>query len=305
MSTLRQLQERRAELTGLRLLLGTAADEEFEKPLLLSKITAKENELQQLEREPTITAPETELLFGGRAVDGSLGIDAKFASAVLESFQDMVSNHYSGRLFPGMSREGRRPGEQESRLFLSALPRGSFGLKLTQPQPADFVVAQHVGEAMEELTTLVEAAASGDATFAQGVERFHPRVLVPLRRFLDTLANREATVTIRSGQRETQLSIPQVQAARTRVAATIPESDEVTLRGVFRGVLLESWKFDFVPDGALPISGALADSVTDEQAQSMVALCDRPSEAHVRRVRFRTHGNVSRPTYELLALRGL
>lgn len=304
MSTLRKFQEHRAELTGLRQLLVSATDDVFEKPLLQSKIAAREGELRELERDPVISPPDTELLFGGRAVSGSLGIDAKFASQILEAYQDMVSNHYGARLHPGMRGAGRRPGEQESRLFLTALPRGSFGLRLTQPQPEDFLIAQHVGEAMEELTSLVESAAAGDAAFAQGVERFHPRVLIPLGRFLDTLTNREASVTIRSGRRETSLRPEQVRAARTRVAATDTVAEEITLLGVFRGVLLESWKFDFVPDGQQAISGALADSVSDEEAQAMVPLCDHRSEAGLRSTRFRTHGNISRPAYELLRLSG-
>ena len=158
-----------------------------------------------MERDPVTLMPEAELLFGGRAVNGSLGIEAKFASAVSESYQGRVSNRHCGRLHPSIGGTGRRPGEQGSRLFLTARPRGSFGLRLSLPQAQDFIAAQQVSEAMEELTSLVESAAAGDAPFAQGVERFHPRVLVALKRFLETLVDRETTVTIRSGQRETSL----------------------------------------------------------------------------------------------------
>lgn len=302
MSTLRELDERRAELTGLRQLFETATDELFEKPLLRSKIATRETELAVMERDPVTLIPEAELLFGGRAVNGSLGLEAKFASAVLESYQDMVSNHHGGRLHPSMGGTGRRPGEQESRLFLTALPRGSFGLRLSQPQAQDFIAAQQVSEAMEELTSLVESAAAGDAAFAQGVERFHPRVLVPLKNFLDTLVNRETTVTIRSGQRETSLGPDQVKAARNRVAATKTENETITLAGVFRGVLPDSWKFDFVPDGQSLISGALAEAVTEAEAEAMVPHYGKRCRATLTTTRFRTLGRLSRPTYELLKL---
>ena len=302
MSTLRELDERRAELTGLRQLFETASDEVFEKPLLRSKIAARAAELSGLERDPITPIPEAELLFGGRAVNGSLGIDAKFASAVLESYQDMVSNHHGGRLHPSMGGTGRRPGEQESRLFLTALPRGSFGLRLSQPQPHDFIAAQQVSEAMEELTSLVESAAAGDAAFAQGVERFHPRVLVPLRSFLDTLVNRETTVTIRSGQRETALGSEQVKAARNRAFATKTENETVALLGVFRGVLPDSWKFDFIPAAQPLISGALAEAVTEAEAEAMVPHYGQRCRATLSMTRYRTLGRLSRPTYELLKL---
>ncbi|MES2697737.1 MAG: hypothetical protein V4773_30015 [Verrucomicrobiota bacterium] len=302
MSHLRELEERRAELGGLRSLLASAHDEIFEKPLLRTKIAAREQALIEIERNPSI-APEAELLLGGRGVVGSLGIDAKFAAQILESYQDMVSNHHGARLQPGMGDTGRRPGEQESKLFLTALPRGSFGLRLAQPQPHDFISAQQMSVVMDELTSLVDSAAGGDASFSQSVERFHPRVLVPLQRFLETLASRDASITLRSGSRQSTLVPEQVRAARTRVAATETVSGETTLQGIFRGVLLESWRFDFVPDGQLPISGALAESVAETEAQGMVRLCNQRCEAVLNVIQYRTHGALSRPTYELKRLR--
>ena len=68
----------------------------------------------------------------------------------------------------------------------------------------------------------------------------------------------------------------QVKAARNRVAATKTENETVTLAGVFRGVLSDSREFDFIPDGQPLISGALAEAVTESEAEAMVpqALAD-------------------------------
>jgi hypothetical protein len=49
--------------------------------------------------------------------------------------------------------------------------------------------------------------------------------------------------------------------------------------------------------------GAVSESVTDEEARAMVTLCDMPCDADLRSIRFRTHGNLSRPSYELIRLR--
>lgn len=59
MSTLRQLPKHRAELTGLRQLLGSATDEVFEKPLLQSKIAAREGEPRHPRSEITGYLSET------------------------------------------------------------------------------------------------------------------------------------------------------------------------------------------------------------------------------------------------------
>ncbi len=305
MSTLRELNEIRAEITGLKTQFDSATDAVFQKPLLHSKIVSRERALSELERAPIAACPEAELLFAGGAVNGSLGIDAKFAGLILESYQDMVSNHHGARLRPDMAAAGRRPGESQSRLSLVALPRGSFGLRLAQPHVRDFVAAQQISEVMEELTSLVESAAAGDAAFAQGVERFHPRVLVPLKKFLDTISNNDTSITIRSGLRETALSVERVHAAQLRVATTIEEVEPVSLNGIFRGVLLESWKFDFIPDGQAGITGALAEAVSDYEAQAMVNLVNQRCEARLNQIRFRTSGTLSRPSYELLSVRPL
>ncbi len=83
---------------------------------------------------------------------------------------------------------------------------------------------------------------------------------------------------------------------------TITETETVTLPGVFRGVLPDSWKFDFIPDGQPLVSGALADIVTEAEAEAMVPHYGKRCRATLSMTRYRTRGRLSRPTYELLKL---
>jgi len=257
-----------------------------------------------MEKQPP-ARPEAELLFAGGPAVGSVGLDAKFASKVLDAYQDMVANHYSASRHGAVGSRGPRTGEDEARLCLTALPRGSFGLLLAQPQADDFIAAAQLSDAMDQITSLVEAAASGDAAFTDTVEKFHPRVLTPLERFLNALETQEASVHLRSATRQCDLNGEQVKAAKSRVAETKPETQTIRLRGVCRGVLLESWRFDFNPDGQPPISGVLAESVTEDSAKAILTLVDEPAEAELKVTRMRTRSGFGRPAYELVSLQSL
>jgi hypothetical protein len=302
MSYLRELEQRQAEIAGLRDILADMPDDPLAKPLLASRLQGLQEELAGLEKQPP-ARPEAELLFAGGPVFGCLGLDAKFASKVLDAYQDMVANHYSASRHGAVGSRGPRTGEGEARLCLTALPRGSFGLLLAQPQAEDFIAAAQLSDAMDQITSLVEAAASGDAAFTDTVEKFHPRVLTPLERFLNALETQEASVHIRSATRQCELRTEQVRAAKSRVADTKPETETIRLQGVCRGALLESWRFDFVPEGQAPISGVLADSVSETDAKLMLAMVDSPAEAELRVTRMRTRSGFGRPAYELLSLR--
>ena len=302
MSYLRELDQRQAEIVGLKMLLHEMPDDPLAKPLLASRLRGLEKELAEMQKMPP-ARPEAELLFAGGPAIGSVGLDAKFASKILDSYQDMVANHYSALRHGSMGSRGPRMGENEARLCLTALPRGSFGLLLAQPQAQDFIAAAQLSDAMDQITSLVEAAASGDAAFTDTVEKFHPRVLTPLERFLSAIETQDASIQLRSATRQCDLRTEQVRAAKARVAETTPQTEMIQLNGVCRGVLLESWRFDFIPEGQAPISGVLAESVTAEQAKAMLSLVDQLAQAELRVTRMRTRTGFGRPAYELMALK--
>jgi hypothetical protein len=132
--------------------------------------------------------PETEPLFSGKPVFGSIGIDAKFASHVLHSYQDMLNTHYAAKRHGRVGQTGARARTERVQAVFDGLPRGSFGFVLAQPYSEDLFAASQINEGMEQLAFLVEAAAMGDDNFAETVAHFHPRVLKSLGRFLPGFA---------------------------------------------------------------------------------------------------------------------
>jgi hypothetical protein len=54
-----------------------------------------------------------------------------------------------------------------------------------------------------------------------------------------------------------------------RVAATISQTATIEVRGVFKGVLLESWKFDFLDEHGHKISGKVQEDLTADQVAAL------------------------------------
>ncbi len=301
MTPLRQKETLQAELVGLESLLASTPEDPLATPLLRSRIEGLRTELQKADaRTPLI--PETELFFGRGPVIGSQGIDAKFAGQVLDRYQDMVTNHFAAKFHGTLRRTGRRRGEASSRLFLTALPRGSFGLQLCQPLVEDFVTANQVAQTMEDITGLVEAAAKDDPSFDEALSAFHGRVLIPLKRFLETLKTAEADCRIASGLRQAKLKQEDVTNAYERVASAETQEENITLEGTFYGALVRTGRFDFEPRGQSLITGWLAEEVSEEQAIEMDRLTGKPCRAVLRVTTISTKTGKRRPAYELAQL---
>lgn len=301
MTPLRQKEMLMTDLVGLRELAESLPDDPIAGLLAKSRIASLERQMQELSGQPT-AIPEAELFFGPGPAIGSVGLDAKFASRILNSFQDIVSNQFAATFHGALRRAGRRRGESSSRLYLTALPRGSFGLQLSQPHVEDFVAAQEVAKVMEEVTDLVAASAVDDLVFTTALQRFHPRVLTPLRIFLDTMATAASDCRMISGNTQATLSKDEVSAASARVTSAETHNEECEWNGVFDGLLLQSGKFEFEPEGQRPIAGWLAESVTDEQAENWGALTGKSAKARLRITTITTPNGQNRLAYELISL---
>ena len=304
MTPLRQKEILTTDLIGLRELVDAMPDDPLAGPLAQSRIASMEEEIRRLAEVPSCT-PEAEMFFGPGPAIGSAGLDAKFASRILNSYQDIISNQFAATFHGALRRAGRRRGENDSRLYLTALPRGSFGLQLSQPHVEDFVAAQEVAKVMENVTNLVAAASQDDDAFATALEQFHPRVLTPLRTLLETIATAGSDCRMISGHREAALSKEKVAEAARRATDARTQFDELELEGVFDGLLLQSGKFEFEPVGQDIVCGWLAEDVTDDQAQNWGALTGKTAKAKLRITTVTTPNRQRRLAYELLSLEPL
>ena len=265
MTPLRKREEMQAELSSLRSLLKHTPTDPLATPMLQGRITNIEHRIKDLENKPPLT-PTTELFFRDGPTFHSEGLEATFASGVLESYQNMVSDHYAARNYGKLRRFGRRRREAETQLYLTALPRGSFGLQLSQRHIEDFVAATNLSDAMLQISQLIEATAESDATFQRALADYDTRVFRPLKRFVETLHSGGGDCRIVTGFHETKLDHEQIRDAYDRVAAADLQEDNSILPGVFGGLLTNSWQFDFQPEGGEWLRGTLAEEISDAAA---------------------------------------
>lgn len=212
----------------------------------------------------------TVLFFSGAPVQGSMGIDVTFAGRILEPFQSMVMADYADRWHGVVGSRGRRSGEADSRLLLTALPRGSFGLELSRADNDELFEENQLADTLAHITKLVGSSARSDEDFATVLDETAPRVIQNLRTFLDVVSKGKAGLRLESGDFRCSMNPVEANEAFSRVASTITKDDQIKVPGVFKGVLLESWKFDFMTDAGHRIGGKLDENITDEQASALV-----------------------------------
>lgn len=302
MTPLRQRESLEAELASLEQLLRTTQDDPLATPLLRSRVEELQGKLKALSEHPPLK-PETELFFADGPAMGSEGLEVTFTSEVLNSYQNMVTNHYAAKHYGSLRRTGRRRGEDETRLFLTALPRGSFGLQLCQPHVTDFIAANDVSSAMQDISRLIEATATSDEAFEAALADFDARVLKPLKRFITTVHSGGGTCRVITGQRETILTRVQITDAYARITAAVADDEPVTMSGVFGGAQLFSGSFEFQPDTGDLIRGSLDPELSEEVAAAMNRdFTKKRAIAKMNMTTVSTRAGKKKPTYELRAL---
>lgn len=263
MSTRSQREHLKVQLLETKRLKELAGDH----PLMSVAFAEREQELQEKVNALPIGAKEarTVLFFSGAPVQGSMGIDAGFAGRVLDPFQNMVKADYADRWHGVLGSRGRRFGETESRLLLTGLPRGSFGLELTRAESDQLFEEGQLADTLTHIIRLVEAAAKSDEDFAAQLDDTAPRVVQNLRIFLEVVAKGKAGLRLESGDFRCEMNQLQAMEAFNRVADTISNEEDVEVAGVLKGVLLESWRYDFVTLDGHTMGGKIDQSLSDEQ----------------------------------------
>lgn len=217
-------------------------------------------------KEPTVS-----LLFSGKPVHGSIGIDASFIGKALIPFQKMVHADLVQRGYGKVGNRGQLKSSEDAKLFLTALPRGSFGVELSKVYEGQLFNEDLVSDSLSQVSKLIEASAKSDEDFATSLQDVSLRTVQGLKDFLKAVSHDEAGVTVESGGIRASLRPEEVAQAYTRVAETTSDEDEVKIKGTLRGILLESWRFDFQDENHNTITGTLNPDLTEDQVTQFFA----------------------------------
>jgi hypothetical protein len=142
---------------------------------------------------------------------------------------------------------------------------GSFGIELSQLGEELFEDDQ-IADTLSHVAKLVELSARSDEDFAAQMDEVAPRTVQLLKDFLKVVADEQAGVVIESGGIRCSLEPPEAKVAFDLVAGTETTEDKVDIAGFFKGILLESWRYDFLDDQNETITGRIDESVSEERA---------------------------------------
>lgn len=258
-----------AQLAETKRLMDSVADHRWMAAGYASRILALEDEISTIPEG--IPEPKAMLLFSGDPVHGSAGIDASFAGSVMAPFQAMVDADYASNTPDADQKDAPSIQTENSRLMLSALPRGSFGMELVAVDDGQQKLFSETGlaETLSRVTHLIDAAAQGPEAFGKKIGETHPSVLKGLRSFLKAIKRGHAGVKVESGDARCVMNPDKVAEAYDRVAAVVKDKADVRIRGVFRGAIMNSRRFDFSPASGAKFSGNLSKKIGDTRVGSL------------------------------------
>jgi hypothetical protein len=235
-------------------------------PFMSIGIRSKLNELQaELKRLPSVQyEPKINLLFSGGAVFGSVGIKSSFVGKAVMPFQEMIKTQVALLKFGGVARRGQAKNAPSSELFITSLPVGSFGVELSQLESNDLFAEQDVSNAMKQVIQLIVDVAEGDDTFETAIVNTPLRHLSNLKKFLKELVDEHSILKMESGEVGVIIPEEKIEQAYLRVASTVQEDEEEFIVGVFRGLLLDSSKFEVQTSSGISITGFVSSDISEE-----------------------------------------
>jgi hypothetical protein len=263
MSLYRKIQSIKAQIVDTERLLEMVLDHPLMSEGLAERLSLLKQELENLPKESF--EPRIQLLFSGNAVVGSQGIKSTFVSKTLTPFQEMVKTQVALLRFGKVGKRGQAKKGSNTELYLTALPVGSFGVELSQLESNGLFDSMDVSKAMKEVMTLVVNSATNDETFEAYIERTPKRNLTNLKKFLQEIAHENSVLKMESGELGIELPKEKIVEAFQRVSATIDEETELVINGIFRGLLLDSGKFEIQDEEGNRISGFISEEIEEEQ----------------------------------------
>jgi len=263
MSLFRKIQSIKAQIVDTQRLLEMVLDHPLMSEGLAERLSLLKQELESLPKESY--EPRIQLLFSGNAVIGSQGIKSTFVSRTLTPFQEMVKTQVALLRFGKVGKRGQAKKGANTELYLTALPVGSFGVELSQLESNDLFDSMDVSKAMKDVMSLVVNSATDDETFESSIEQTPKRNLTNLKKFLQDITDEKSMLKMESGEFGIELPKEKIAEAYLRVSAAIDEESELIINGIFRGLLLDSGKFEIQDEDGQRISGFISQDIEEEQ----------------------------------------
>lgn len=252
------LQGLRADLGQARIMLAAAinardivATLQFERRV--DDIEKRIAELSVIDERIASVA----LFFGGKPVVGSRGVDVEFASKAIDSFQRLLSRQFSRMENGELGMRGRLPAQDEARMIVTDVARGSVGFVLEEAPEQGQLVETQLRAALNEVTVSVSKLSGENDEWADVLEGMDDRVTAEIKQFFAILDDAGASVRIVEGENDREISQVAIHRARSRVDLTkVSQEDSLWVKGQLVG--FTSKTFEFLTENGDRLSGRLA-----------------------------------------------
>lgn len=230
---------------------------------LEKRIENLRTELAELDNSPEVYASAA-VIFGGKPVLGSLGVDADFGPRVITDFQNIVAALNAERQGE-LKNKGPLPGKDDSKLYVTNALHGSFGFELQELNDGNGdMFRTPLAGVVDKVMEIVVSAATGEEEFDESIAEVGPRVLKQVGVFLSRVNKAEATIRLIVGEKERQFSRTDLEVASARATATELIEEIGTQIGILQGILPDSHFFEFETEEGV-IKGHVDKSIPEEE----------------------------------------
>jgi cytochrome c556 len=243
----------KADLAGVNTIISRMSEEK--DPIGYSQFLARRKEIEQALQalgDVPEAAGKVALLFGGRPVWGSQGIEADFAAKAIDSFQRAVAAQAAGAAGPVGAR-GKLAQDVATPLLVTNVGRGSFGFILEEAKKNEQMIESSMHHALDQIASLARGAGAQDEeSFIAAVATIQRRALQAIAEFFKQLEESGAQLRLVEGAEDITLDAEAIARARSRTEQTQIEEENFEEEGILVGLVPAQKRFEWrSPDGKI------------------------------------------------------
>lgn len=259
------LQNLKTQIIETERMLSIVGNHPIMSVSLNKKLHALKEELANLPSE--VTESKITLLFSGKAVVGSLGIKSDFVSKTIKPICELIKIQTALIKCGGdIGKRGKVKKNNLADLYLSALPTGSFGYELSLLESKELFDEEDVAASMKSVITIIESTTKSNDDFEKIIENVPPRYLANLSSFLKEVSEEDSILKMESGNLYIKLSEIEVKNGYIRTSSTYLDEKKITIPGRFKGILLDSCRFEIESADGQLIKGYVSEDISEEEA---------------------------------------
>lgn len=231
-------------------LVKLLSDAETTDPLgalsLKSRLDSIDHELEIIQTRDQNQA-SIAMLFYGKPVLGSHGIDAEFASKAIQEYQAALSKHMVSVSGGNLGSRGPIPEHNLSKLNIVDVVHGSFGFHLEEASDGnDELFHTALKLSVDQITQFLKGmTAEKKSLFEDVMARIDTRTFVSIKSLLSLVYREGASFKILDETEEHNFDVTKIYRAYERLQSVELAEEEITLVGTLIGVVPFGRRFEF------------------------------------------------------------